>query len=60
MYTILGSCALADVDPVEYLTDVMPRLARGIRLADVAELLPIQWKAARDAALPPPDQLPTN
>jgi len=50
MYTILACCALADVDPVEYLTDVMPRLARGIRLRDVADLLPKQWKAAREAA----------
>lgn len=49
-YTILGCCALADVDPVEYLTDVLPRLARGIKLADAVELLPAQWKAARAAA----------
>ena len=52
-YTILGCCALADVDPVEYLADVMPRLARGIRLRDVADLLPKQWKAARAASLEP-------
>lgn len=52
MYTILACCALAEVDPVEYLTDVMPRLARGIRLRDVADLLPQQWKAAREAATP--------
>lgn len=53
MYTILGCCALAEVDPVEYLTDVMPRLARGIRLRDVADLLPNQWKAARVASAVP-------
>ncbi len=53
MYTILGCCALAEVNPVEYLTDVMPRLARGIRLRDVADLLPQQWKAARAAAQTP-------
>jgi len=46
----LSCCALADVDPVEYLTDVMPRLARGIRPRDVADLLPKKWKAAREAA----------
>ena len=28
-YTVLGSCQLADVTPVEYLADVLPRLARG-------------------------------
>ena len=32
-YTVLGSCQLADVDPVEYLTDVLPRLARRIRIS---------------------------
>lgn len=49
-YTVLGCCELADVDPVEYLTDVLPRLARGVRLCDVPALLPARWKAARSAA----------
>ncbi len=48
-YTVLGSCQLADVDPVEYLTDVLPRLARRVRLRDVPDLLPARWKAARAA-----------
>jgi transposase len=46
-YSVLGCCALAEVDPVIYLADVLPRLARGIRLRDVPELLPHNWKAAR-------------
>ena len=46
-YTILGCCALVEVDPLEYLTDVLPRLARGIKLRDAVDLLPAQWKAAR-------------
>jgi transposase len=46
-YTVLGSCELADVNPVEYLNDVLPRLARGIREVDAAKLLPHCWKAAR-------------
>jgi hypothetical protein len=46
-YTVLGSCKLADVDPVEYLTDVLPRLARRVRLRDVPALLPARWKVAR-------------
>jgi transposase len=49
-YTILGCCRLADVNPVEYLTDVLPRLARGLRLRDVPAMLPAAWKAARQAA----------
>jgi transposase len=51
-YTILGCCRLADVNPVEYLTDVLPRLARGLRLRDVPAMLPAAWKAARQAAAP--------
>jgi len=49
-YTILGSCRLVGIDPTEYLADVLPRLARGIRLCDAAEFIPFRWKAARAAA----------
>lgn len=47
-YTILGSCALAELDPVEYLSDVLPKLARGIRPVDAVDLLPARWKQLRD------------
>jgi hypothetical protein len=40
-YTMLGCCALANVDPVAYLADVLPRLSRRIRDADAAKLLPV-------------------
>jgi transposase len=46
-YTILGCCKLADVNPVEYLADVLPRLMRPIRLCDVPDLLPARWKERR-------------
>lgn len=49
-YTVLGCCELAEVNPVEYLADVLPRLARRIRLFDMPGLLPARWKAARNAA----------
>lgn len=48
-YTILGSCRLADVNPSEYLADVLPRLSRGIRLCDAPQLIPARWKAARSS-----------
>src|SRR5690606_18302514 len=48
-YTVLGSCRLAGVNPSEYLADVLPRLARGIRLADAPQLIPVRWQAARNA-----------
>jgi hypothetical protein len=46
-YTILGSCQLAEVNPVEYLGDVLSRLSRPMRLLDVPALLPARWKATR-------------
>lgn len=47
-YSVLGTCALLDVNPVQYLAEVLPRLARGIVIArDVPRLLPAAWKAAR-------------
>ena len=49
-YTILACCRLADVNPVEYLRDVLPRLARRVRLRDLPDLLPSRWKAARETA----------
>ena len=49
-YTLLGCCDLADVNPVEYLADVLPRLAHGVRIVGTPKLLPAAWKAARAAA----------
>jgi len=49
-YTILGSCRLAGVDPLEYLRDVLPRMTRKVRLLDLSQLLPARWAAARAAA----------
>jgi transposase len=47
-FTLLGCCKLVDVNPVEYLADVLPQLAtRRIRLCDMPALLPAAWKAAR-------------
>lgn len=46
-YTILGCCTLADVNPIEYMADVLPRLAGKIRQVDVPQLMPAAWKASR-------------
>ena len=37
------------VNPVEYLADVLPRLARGgiVVARDIPAMLPAAWKAAR-------------
>jgi transposase len=47
-YSVLASCDLAGVNPIDYLADILPRLTRdGVVLRDVRALLPAQWKAAR-------------
>jgi transposase len=48
-YTILGSCRLAGVDPLDYLRDVLPRMTRKVRLLDLSSLLPSRWAADRRA-----------
>jgi len=48
--TILACCRLVDVNPVEYLTDILPKLSGRIRIRDLCDLLPAPWKAKRDAA----------
>ncbi|MBK8014478.1 MAG: IS66 family transposase [Deltaproteobacteria bacterium] len=40
MFSLLGSCALRGIEPVEYLGTVMPILARGVIEKDVIDLLP--------------------
>jgi transposase len=57
-YTMLGCCRLAGVDPVAYLADVLPRLARRIRVADVANLMPARWKTRAHAAVAAPSASP--
>jgi hypothetical protein len=47
---LLGCCQLAEVHPVEYLADVMPRVTRRLRIADLPTLLPAQWKPTRSVA----------
>jgi hypothetical protein len=47
LYTIIENCRLNDIDPVEYLEDVLPRIQDHPKVR-VCELLPRQWKAARE------------
>ena len=50
MYSLLGSCAALDVNPREWLTDVLTRIPYYNRdySLDLADLLPHNWKAARE------------
>ena len=50
-YTVLGTCKLLEINPLEYLSDVLPKLARGISIArDLPGLMPAAWQAARARA----------
>jgi len=50
-YSILASCALVEVNPVEYLADILPKLTRGaFKAHEFAATLPAPWKAARQNA----------
>jgi transposase len=44
--TVWSSCLLAEVDPSDYLRDVLPLLSRGVPPARVAGLLPARWRAS--------------
>ena len=47
-YSILGTCRLLDINPVDYLGDILPRLTRGIFIKrDLPAMMPAAWKAAR-------------
>lgn len=49
IYTMVENCRLHGIDPLAYLTDVMPRHVDREQGADVSDLLPRQWKAAQSA-----------
>jgi transposase len=48
-YTVIGTCMLAGIDPLAYLTDVFQKLAAGWPHRRLDELLPPSWAAARAA-----------
>ena len=50
MYTLIATAKLNDVDPQAWLADVLARIAE-LPHTRVHELLPWNWKAARNQAL---------
>jgi len=50
MYSLLGCCKSCDVNPREWLTDVLTKIPyyNNDYSRDLAELLPHNWKAARE------------
>ncbi len=56
MYSLLGCCAATEVNPREWLTDVLTRIPyyNNDYSLDLAELLPHNWKAAHELRKAPP------
>ena len=50
MYTLIETAKLSDVDPKAWLADVLARIADH-PMHRLDELLPWNWKAARDRAV---------
>ncbi|MFC1611093.1 IS66 family transposase [Myxococcota bacterium] len=48
IFSVLSSCALAEVEPSSYLRDVFEKIANGWTAKRIDELLPEAWQAARD------------
>jgi transposase len=47
-YTIISTCHLLEINPMEYVADILPRLARGIVPArDLPALVPWAWARSR-------------
>ena len=48
MYSLLGCCKASDVNPREWLTDVLARIPEyNDYTLDLADLLPHNWKASK-------------
>jgi hypothetical protein len=44
LYSITRTCALRGVEPLAYLTDILPKLAGGWPRSRIDELLPGNWQ----------------
>ena len=55
MYSLLGCCSASDVNPREWLTDVLTKIPyyNNDYNLDLADLLPHNWKAARELSKTP-------
>jgi transposase len=55
MYSLLGCCSASDVNPREWLTDALTRIPyyNNDYSLDLADLLPHNWKAARELSKTP-------
>jgi transposase len=52
LFSLIENCRLEDIDPEQYLTDIITRLLDH-PMSRIAEMLPRQWKALRASASSP-------
>jgi transposase len=45
LYSLVGSCIANEVEPTEYLTDVLPRIRDATTAAELDALLPDRWES---------------
>ena len=50
LFSLIATCQRHGVNPFDYLTDVLTRIA-ATPVSRLVQLLPDRWKASRDAAL---------
>ena len=50
-YTLVANCRVEGINPWAYLVDVLEKLAANWPMARIDELLPREWKRARDASV---------
>jgi transposase len=55
LYSLVGSCIANKVEPTEYLTDVLPRIASASTDTELDLLLPDRWVPNRSPPQPRPD-----
>ncbi len=58
LFSVIASCQRNDVDPYEYLRDVIARISVH-PLSQLEDLLPDRWKAARSEAEAEADATPS-
>lgn len=56
LYSIIATCKLNDINPQEYLGDVLMRIAMRTADASVRDLVPTEWLKARNGGKLPEKQ----
>lgn len=53
LYSIIATCKMNNINPEEYLNDVLMRIAIHVKDASVKDLIPTEWLKARNGGCLP-------